>query len=131
VPLDEAVRGVAACPCARHQESFVAALAAVDELILRLMDPVGSVTEGVGEGGDIHVATAIGPDGRSFLHAYTNLEAAQASCPGGTFITVGAQSAFRMAVAHGNQGLLVTATGSGDAWAAVTAEGLSTLIGNG
>lgn len=130
MPLDEAVRGVAACPCDRHQDSFVAALSAVDELILRIMDPAGPAPKVAGEGDDVQVATAVGPDGRSFLHAFTDVEAAQAIYPDGSFIGVAAQSAFRMSLSNGNDGLLVTA-GADDAWAAVTADGVTKLIATG
>jgi len=128
MPLDEAIRCVAVCPCARHQDSFVAALSAADELILRVMEPVGPGPKDAEESDGIQVATAVGPDGRSFLHAFADIEAAQATYPDGSFIGVAAQAAYRMSLANGNEGLLVTATGADDAWAAVTADGIAKLI---
>ncbi len=120
--LDEAVRGVAACPCARHQDSFVAALGATDELVLRLTGPAASADDGE----ILTVGTAVN-DGRSFLHAFPNVEVAEAAFPDASFKSVDAQVAFRMALSGGNEGLLVTAGGD-DAWAAVTADGVVRLI---
>lgn len=129
VALADAVRGVAACPCAMHQESFVASLSAAPQLYLRLMDPAS--------GGDpaaidrVEVATAVNNDGSTFLYSFTDLAAAEASNPGARFIPVDPHTAFRMSVANGNQGLLVTTAGPSDAWAAVTADGISRLLADG
>ena len=133
VPLDVAVRGVAACPCARHQDSFVASLAAVDQLLLQVTEssvvlPAGGGEHVVAQGEEIKVATAVADDGRTFLQSYTDLDAAQGRHPSSWFVSVPAQTAFRMAVSAGNEGLLVTASGADDAWAAVTAEGVVRLM---
>ncbi len=133
VPLDEAIRGVAACPCARHQDGFVAALGSADELVLQVTEstvplPAGGGAREVAEDEQIKVATAVDPDGRSFLQTYTDLAAGQALHPDAWFVRVGAQAAFRMALSNGNEGLLVTASGADDAWAAVTAEGVVRLM---
>lgn len=133
MPLDEAVQGVAACPCARHQDGFVASLAAVDELVLQVTEssvplPSGGGAHVVAEGEEIKVATAVNPDGRSFLQTYTDLAAGRARHPDAWFVSVGAQVAFRMALSNGNEGLLVTASEADDAWAAVTADGVVRLM---
>jgi hypothetical protein len=123
MPLDEAVRGVAACPCYRHQDSFVAALGETDELVLRLTGPTAPIDDGE----ILTVGTATN-EGRSFLHAFTDMDAARATFPEASFKAVKAQVAFRMALSGGNEGLLVTAGGGEDAWAAVTADGVVRLI---
>jgi hypothetical protein len=122
MPLDEAVRGVAACPCIRHQAAFVAALEAAEELVVRLTgDPV------LAPGGEVlTVGTALNED-RSFLHVFTDESAARAAFPDGAFRALPAQSVYRMALTGGNEGLLVTAGGD-DAWAAVTADGVTRLL---
>lgn len=122
MPLDEAVRGVAVCPCIRHQAAFVAALEAADELVVRLTgDPVRE-----SEGEILTVGTAVNED-RSFLHAFTDEGAARAAFPDGSFRALPAQTVYRMALSGGNEGLLVTAGGD-DAWAAVTADGVVRLL---
>lgn len=130
VPLGEAVRAVAECPCARHHESLAASLGAADELLLRVIggEPA-SVEAGqptVGVGSSVQVATAIAPNGRSFLHAFVDHEAARARSPEGRFVGVAPQVAFRMAVADGNEGLLVTATEADEV--IVTADGITRLL---
>lgn len=126
VPLAEAVRGVAACPCALHQDSFVASLAAADQLYLRVMDPADD--RDVADDDQVEVATAVNADGTTFLYSFTDLVAAQASNPGARFVDVQPRTAFRMSVSNGNQGLLVTTAGPDDSWAAVTADGIARLL---
>lgn len=129
VPLGDAVLGVAACPCNLHQESFVASLAATDELILRVMDESDPDVESALAGDDlIGVATAIAPDGTSFLQAFTDRGAAEATYPGARFVAVPPERAFRLALANDTSGLLVRAGETGAAWAAVTADGLTRLL---
>jgi hypothetical protein len=133
VSLSDAVLGVAECPCATHQGSLVASLEAADQLILRVTESTSRLGEGggvhvVGDGEEVKVATAVAPDGRSFLHAFTDLDAAQAAFSDAWFIGVAAQTAFRMAVSNGNQGIFISTNGGDDAWAAVTAEGIARLI---
>jgi len=130
--LGDAVRGAAACPCASHHESLAAALTAADELILQVTSSSAPLPEEggrhvVGEGEEIQVATAIAPNGRTFLHVFTDLEAASARSPGGCFVGVGPPTALRMAVADGKEGLLVSAPGDDDV--IVTAEGVGRLLG--
>ena len=133
VPLPDAVRGVAACPCDRHQNSFVAALAHVDELLLRVASSTGPLpADGgryvVGEGEEIEVGTAVDAEGHSFLQAFTDLDAATAAHQGACFVGVDAQAAFRIAISRGNEGLLVTAGGEDDAWAAVSRDAIAWLV---
>ena len=133
MPLDEAVRGVAACPCLRHQNGFVAALGAADDLLLQVTEssvplPPGGGAHVVAEDEEVKVATAVDPDGRSFLQTYTDLEAGRARHPDAWFVSIAAPAVFRMAVSNGNEGLLVTASGADDAWAAVTADGVARLM---
>ena len=131
VPLVDAVRGVAACPCGLHQDSFVASLAAADRVYLRLMDPAAPVPadgEAEGLGDQVEVATAVDPQGVSFLYAFTDLEAAQGSNPDARFVSVAPEVAFHLALSNGNQGLLVTTAGPRDDWAAVTADGVARLL---
>ncbi len=131
VPLGDAVREVAACPCARHHESLVAALCAADELILRVTDSSQTMPDYggrhvVGEGEQIQVATAVAPNGRSFLHAFCDLEAASGRFPEARFVGVAPQAAFRMSTSNGNAGLLVSAAGPDDVM--VTADGIARLL---
>ena len=128
VPLTDAVRGVAACPCAMHQESFVASLSAAPQLYLRVMDPS---VEGRAGDDQVEVATAVNDDGSTFLYSFTDLAAAEASNPGARFIAVERRAALRMSVTNGNQGLLVTTAGPDDSWAAVTADGITRLLAEG
>lgn len=132
VPLGEAVVGVAACPCNLHQDSFVVSLAAAGELILRVMDEADPDVE-VALGGDeeVPVATAVAPDGKSFLQAFTDRAAAAATYPGARFVAVPPERAFRLALSNGTSGLLVRAGETGNAWAAVTADGLTRLLDDG
>jgi hypothetical protein len=126
VPLADAVRGVAACPCAMHQDSFVASLAAARQLYLRVMEP--SVDADPPADDQLDVATAVNNDGSTFLYSFTDLAAAEASNPGARFIAVEPRAAFRMSITGGKQGLLVTTAGPDDSWAAVTADGISRLL---
>jgi len=132
VPLGDAVRNVAACPCARHHESLAAALAAAEELILQVTSsseevPPQGAHEVAGLAEEIHVATAIAPSGRRFLHVFTDLEAAGARSPEASFVSVAPAVAFRMSVADGNEGLLVSAVGGDEV--IVTADGIARLLG--
>ncbi len=127
VPLADAVREVAACPCAAHQDSLAASLAAAEELVLRVMgDPADDAVDVTAD--EVQVATAIAPNGRTFLHAFTDVEAAEVKYPGGSFVGVATQTALRMSLSNGNEGLLVTAAGPDDPWAAVTADGVVRLL---
>lgn len=125
VPLDVAVREVAACPCPRHHEGLAAALRAADELILRVVDGAPPA-QGAAE---VQVATAVAPNGSSFLHAFSDLESASARFPGASFVGVAPEAAFRMSILNGNQGLLVSTSGDDDPWAAVTVDGIARLLG--
>jgi hypothetical protein len=120
VPLGDAVRGVAECPCKTHQGALIQSLEATPELILRVLE-VGLEDE------EVQVATAVSPDGKRFLHAFADRTTATEAHPEDTFIAVPAQRAFRMALANGNEGILITA-GGGDAWTAVTADGVTRLL---
>ena len=130
MPLGDAVRAVADCPCAKHHESFVAALAAADELILRVTESTGRLPEGggrhvVAEGEEIQAATVVAPNGRSFLLVFTDLAAGLARFPEASFVGVPARSALRMAVTNGNDGLVVSAEGADDV--IVTTDGIALL----
>ena len=125
VPLADAVRGVAACPCAMHQESFVASLSAAAQLYLRVME---ASTEKGGGGDQVEVATAVNEAGAAFLYSFTDRAAAEASNPGAHFIAVDVRTALRMSVTDGKQGLLVTTAGPDDSWAALTADGVTRLL---
>ena len=131
VPLGDAVRDVAACPCPRHHESLADALGAADQLILRLVGDPGptDVSAGSVEGGEIQVATAVAPNGSSFLHAFSDIEAASARFPDARFVGVAPEDAFRLSILNGNQGLLVSTSGEDDPWAAVTVDGIARLLG--
>ncbi len=107
---------------------------AADELILRVTASSGPLPAHggrhvVSEGEEIQVATAVAPNGRTFLHVFTDLDAAAARAPAGSFVGVGPKAALRMGVADGKEGLLVSS--SGDNEVIVTAEGVSRLLGEG
>lgn len=128
--LGDAVRDVAGCPCARHHESLVAALGAADELVLRVVESTRPLPERggrhvVAEGEEIQAATAVAPNGRSFLLVFPDLEAGMARYPDAAFVGVSASAGFRMAVTNGNEGMLVSAEGAEDV--IVTAEGIGRL----
>jgi len=125
------VGSAASCPCASHHESLAAALAAAGELILVVTSsseplPGHGGRHEVGEGEEIQVATAIAPNGRSFLHVFTDVDAVAARSPEACFVGVAPPAAFRMAVADGNEGLLVSAPEGEDV--IVTAEGVARLL---
>lgn len=132
--LGDAVRDVAGCPCATHHEYFVAALAAAEELILRVTESSGGLSGSggrhvVAEGEEIQAATTIAPNGRSFLLVFSDLEAGLARFPQASFVGVPPTAAFRMAVTNGNEGLVVSAVGADDV--IVTADGLARLTAGG
>jgi len=107
---------------------------AADELILQVTASSEPLPEHggrhvVAEGEEIQVATAIAPNGRTFLLVFTGMDAASARSPGGCFVGVGPQTVLRMGVADGKEGLLVSS--SGDDEVIVTAEGVSRLLGEG
>jgi len=125
---------VASCPCPRHHESLAASLAAADELLLQVTSSTGTLPEEgglhvVAEGEEIQVATAVAPNGRSFLLAFTDLEAAAARSPGACYVGMAPQAAFRISVADGNEGLLVSAPGGDEVL--VTADGVARLLAGG
>jgi hypothetical protein len=132
VPLGQAAREVAACPCAGHHANLASALAAADELILRVVASSAPLPEAggrhvVGEGEEIQVGTAIAPNGRSFLHVFSDVEAASARYPLASFVGVAPGAAFRMALADGNEGILLSAGGDD---VVVTSEGVARLRGD-
>ena len=131
LPLDDAVRAVADCPCPEHQEGFATALGAAGQVLLRVMGPVAT-TDGTldlaAAGEEIQLATAVAPNGRSFLQAFTDLDAAKAKYPDGSFLAVAPKVALGMCLGNGNEGLLVTAAGPDDPWAALTADGVVRLL---
>lgn len=129
VSLSQAVRDVAENPGPEHQWTLVGALAKADALILMKV-PADAPDSGDGTTGadNTDVATAVAPDGRSFLQAFTDVATAQAKFPTATFLSVAPEVAFRMSIANGNQGLLITGPGGDDCWAAVTAEGIAGLL---
>ena len=131
LPLDDAVRAVAGCPCPEHQEGFAIALGAADQVFLRVMGS-GATPDGTldlaAAGEEIQVATAVAPNGRSFLQAFPDLDAARGKYPEGSFLAVAPKVALGMCLGNGNEGLLVTAAGPDDPWAALTADGVIRLL---
>lgn len=126
VSLGGAVRAVAACPCGLHHEGLATALRAADELIIRVVDPGDP---GLTEGDEIQIATAVAPNGSSFLHAFTDREAAQARFPEARLVGVTPETAYRMSITNGNQGLLLSTSGDDEPWAALTVDGIARLLG--
>jgi hypothetical protein len=129
--LTEAIHQVADCPCNEHQGAFLAALAATDELIFLVISANVSLANGhrhqIGAGDQVLLQRA-SAQGRSFLLAFPDLDAALRHNPKATYAGIGREQAIAMTLGDPElAGILIAATSHNDAWAAAGSEALAAM----
>lgn len=122
--LIEAIREVADCPCAKHQDAFLDALAGADELLFKAVD--GPSLEGTD--GDIHLAK-VDAHGQTFLLAFPDLDAGHRHDPNATIVGIGREEALRMVLDDpSTDGMLIVAATDNDAWAVAPRDSIDNLL---
>jgi hypothetical protein len=121
---------VADCPCASHQEAFVRGIAHTQELIFQVSSSNVEPSPGVlqsQKGDEIRLVDVIAAEGRKFLLAFPDLDAARRHDASATFVGIGLDAAIGMVLGSDLDGILVDAVTANLAWAAATRNDLADL----